>query len=99
MHRDLIIQMRLLGINTTMQPDIPLATTETTPPAGSAASTETVYASPGVTTNRKIGTGVFLALLAAFTIFVAAEQGANVLISTIIGFLFIAGFIGYLKIV
>lgn len=62
-------------------------------------SERTIYASPGVTTNRKIGTGLFLALLAAFTIFVAAEQGASVVISTIIGFLFIIGFIAYLKII
>ena len=60
---------------------------------------ERIYASPGVTTNRKIGTGIFLALVAAFTIFVSAEQGASVVISTIIGALFIGGFIAYLRIV
>ncbi len=81
-----------------MQSDIPLATPETALPT-EATSAETVYASPGVTTTRKIGTGIFLALVAAFTIFVAVEQGANVLVSTIIGALFIGGFIAYLKIV
>lgn len=79
-----------------------------TPPDASANSpamspadegARAIYASPGVTTNRKIGTGIFLALIAAFTIFVAAEQGASVIISTIIGALFIGGFIAYLRIV
>ena len=65
----------------------------------SMPTAEVVYASPGVTANRKVGTGIFLAMLAAFTIFVAAEQGASVVISTVIGALFIGGFIVYLRIV
>jgi len=81
-----------------MQPETPLAeASSVTLPATSEAVA--VYTSPGVTTNRKIGTGIFLALLAVFTIFVAAEQGAPVLVSTIIGVLFIGGFIAYLRIV
>ena len=63
------------------------------------ATKRRIYASPGVTLNRKLGTGIFLAILAAFTIFVAAEEGATVVVSTIIGFLFIIGFIAYLKII
>ncbi len=62
-------------------------------------ATPIIYTSPGVTMPRKIGTGIFLAVLAAFTIFVAAEQGASVIISTIIGFLFMLGFVLYLRIV
>ncbi|MBA3823134.1 MAG: hypothetical protein H0X24_04400 [Ktedonobacterales bacterium] len=80
------------------QPDLSMSLPEsTTDPATPAA--EAIYASPGVTTNRKVGTGIFLVLLAAFTIFVAAEQGVSVVVSTIIGALFIAGFIAYLRIV
>ncbi len=60
---------------------------------------EVIYASPGVTANRKIGTGIFLALVAAFTIVVAADQGASVIVSTIIGAAFILGFVLYLRIV
>ncbi len=82
-----------------MQPETPLAEQAVTPVAPAAPEAVAVYASPGVTTNRKIGTGIFLLLLAAFTIFVAAEQGASVVVSTIIGVLFIGGFIAYLRIV
>jgi hypothetical protein len=93
-----------------MPPETPTADTPPSPEASdadaplavvapAAPGALAVYASPGVTTNRKIGTGIFLALLAAFTIFVAAEQGASVILSTIIGALFIGGFIGYLRIV
>jgi len=58
-----------------------------------------VYASPGVTRGRKIGTGIFLALLGAFTVMVTAVEGVSILVSTIIAVLFITGFIFYLKIV
>lgn len=58
-----------------------------------------VFASPGVPTSRKIATGIFLAILGGFTLFVAAEQRASVLISTVIGAAFILGFIGYLRII
>jgi hypothetical protein len=84
--------------NRPMQPEMPLAETgSATSPA--ALQSVAVYTSPGVTTNRKIGTAIFLALLAAFTIFVAVEQGVPALGSTIIGVLFIGGFIAYLRIV
>lgn len=56
------------------------------------------FASPGVPTNRKVVTGIFLGVLALLTIGIALDQGASVLISTIIGALFILGFIGYLRI-
>jgi hypothetical protein len=93
-----------------MQPETPTADdmpiSETPDASATRPATHTadsgvlaVYASPGVTTNRKIGTGIFLALVAAFTIFVAVEQGASVIVSTIIGALFIGGFIAYLRIV
>ncbi len=64
-----------------------------------ASGGEAIYTSPGVTRNRKIGTGVFLALLCGFTLLVAYDQGASVIVSTIIAALFILGFVGYLKIV
>lgn len=81
------------------QPDISLPLPEGAAAPMTPAVTEAVYASPGVTNDRKVGTGIFLAILAAFTIFVAAEQGASVVVSTIIGALFIGGFIAYLRIV
>lgn len=56
------------------------------------------FASPGVPNNRKIATGLFLGVLALVTIGIALDQGASVLISTIIGAVFILGFIGYLRI-
>lgn len=58
-----------------------------------------VFASPGVPNSRKVGTALFLGVLGLFTIFVAVEQGASVVISTIIGLLFIAGFIFYLRVI
>jgi hypothetical protein len=56
------------------------------------------FASPGVPRNRKIGTGIFIALVGAFTLLVAADQKANVIISTVIALFFIGGFIFYLRI-
>lgn len=56
------------------------------------------FASPGVPRNRKIGTGIFIALVGAFTLLVAIDQKANVAVSTIIALLFIGGFIFYLRI-
>lgn len=69
-----------------------------TAPTVSAAA-PVLFTSPGVTQGRKLGTGVFLGVLGAFTVFVAAEQGASVVVSTIIGLAFIAGFVAYLRIV
>jgi hypothetical protein len=77
-----------------MQPDTTLS--HETPASPESA---VIYASPGVTTNRKIGTGIFIALLCAFTVFVAANEGASVWVSTIIAAVFILGFVGYLRIV
>lgn len=77
-----------------------LTLTSTDPAVIPAASdATTVYASPGVPTNRKIATGFFLALVGGFTLLVARAQGASVVVSTIIGLLFIGGFIAYLRVV
>ena len=78
-------------------PDVPDTLAPAMPTA--ASGDEQIFASPGVPRNRLIGTGIFLALLGCFTIAIAVDQGASVVVSTIIAFLFIGGFIAYLKII
>jgi hypothetical protein len=87
-----------------MQRDTDVLSPEPQPDDGMAYAPQVdhpqvIFASPGVPTSRRIGTGVFLGILAMFTIIVAADQGASVVTSTIIGAFFILGFILYLRIV
>jgi len=82
-----------------MNHDIAVSPATTAPTSSEAPVGRIVFASPGVTQRRKILTGVFLAAVCGFTIAVAVDQGASVIISTIIAGLFILGFIGYLKII
>lgn len=86
-------------IGTVTQQEAEDAAAATAPPSPISAPPERIFTSPGVTVNRKIGTGIFVGLLGLFTLFVAIEQGATVVVSTIIGVVFIGGFIGYLRVV
>lgn len=64
-----------------------------------AITAEEIFSSPGIPAIRKVGTGIFLSLVALFTLTVALDQGANVWVSTFIAVVFIGGFIYYLSIV
>jgi hypothetical protein len=66
------------------------------PPTGGEARE---WVSPGVSPSKRWLTGSFIALAAAFFIFVAAREGAAMWVSTIIGIVFIGCFIWYLRIV
>jgi hypothetical protein len=79
--------------------DISLPTNNDMAGDAHAEGERVIFASPGVTRGRKIGSGIFLALLCGFSIAVAIDQGASVVVSTIIAAIFILGFVGYLKII
>jgi hypothetical protein len=54
---------------------------------------------PGVPPVRRIITGIGVTAAAALFFFLALWQGATMLVSTIIGIVFIGGFVGYLRVV
>lgn len=57
------------------------------------------WVSPGVSMRKRIFTGIGVALVAALFCFIAFSEGAPALVSTVIGVIFIAGFVGYLRVV
>lgn len=57
------------------------------------------WASPGVSVRKRWLTGVGVALVAALFMFIALHEGASMLVSTIIGVVFIGCFVWYLRIV
>lgn len=54
---------------------------------------------PGVPRGRRILTGIGVTAAAAIFFFLALWQGATMLVSTLIGIVFIGGFVGYLRVV
>lgn len=70
--------------------------------ASSAASTtagEQVFIGPGVSRFKQVTTIVGIVVLTALVLWIAIHQGVSAIGSTIAAFLFIAGFIAYLRIV
>lgn len=57
------------------------------------------WVSPGVSLRKRIITGIGVALVAVLFFFIALHEGAPALVSTIIGAIFIAGFVGYLRVI
>ena len=57
------------------------------------------WVSPGVSVRKRILTGIGVALVAILFFFIAIHEGASALVSTIIGIIFIGGFVGYLRVV
>ena len=57
------------------------------------------WVSPGVSPVKRLVTGIGVALSAALLFFLAAWQGASMLVSTIIGVVFLGGFVYYLWVV
>src|SRR5437879_3953809 len=57
------------------------------------------WVSPGVSMSRRILTGIGVALAAAVFFVIALTQGAPMVVSTIIGVVFIGCFVWYLRIV
>ncbi len=74
--------------------------TDAAPDVGPRAPvTPREWVSPGVSMRKRIITGIGVALVAALFFFIALTEGATALVSTIIGVIFIGGFIGYLRVV
>jgi hypothetical protein len=57
------------------------------------------WISPGVSARKRWLTGIGVALAAVVFFWLALHEGANMLVSTLIGVIFIGGFIGYLRVV
>ncbi|HEU0027620.1 MAG TPA: hypothetical protein VFQ25_10940 [Ktedonobacterales bacterium] len=57
------------------------------------------WVSPGVSLRKRIVTGIGVALAATLFILIALYEQTSMLVSTIIGAIFILGFIGYLRVV
>lgn len=57
------------------------------------------WVSPGVSMSKRILTGIGVALAAAVFFLIALTQGAPMVVSTVIGVIFIGCFVWYLKIV
>jgi hypothetical protein len=68
-------------------------------PGGASNGTPLEWVSPGVSLRKRILTGLGVALIAALFIFIALYENASMLVSTLIGLLFIGCFIWYLRIV
>ena len=52
---------------------------------------------PGVSVRKRWLTGIGVAMASAVFFFIALWEGASMLVSTLIGIVFIGGFIGYLR--
>lgn len=57
------------------------------------------WVSPGVSVRKRWLTGIGVVLASALFFFIAQREGATMLVSTLIGIVFIAGFVGYLRVV
>ncbi|HZC06493.1 MAG TPA: hypothetical protein VE338_12725 [Ktedonobacterales bacterium] len=76
------------------------ATTDASVSVGPRAPvTPREWVSPGVSLRKRILTGIGVALVAILFFFIAVHEGASALVSTIIGVIFIGGFVGYLRVV
>ena len=62
-------------------------------------STALEWASPGVSLRKRILTGAGVALVATLFLFIAWYENASMLVSTLIGLVFIGCFIWYLRII
>lgn len=57
------------------------------------------WASPGVSRRKRWLTGIGVALAAVIFLAIGITQGTRMLVSTLLGIVFIGGFIGYLRVV
>lgn len=83
-------------------PDTPTPTDSPTK-ANAAASPKTIpareWVCPGVPPRRRLITTIGVVLAAALFFFLAIWQGATMWVSTLIGIVFIGGFVGYLIVI
>jgi hypothetical protein len=68
-------------------------------PESAPIATAREWASPGVSLRKRWLTGLGVAAASALFFFIALAEGASMLVSTLIGVIFIGGFIGYLRVV
>jgi hypothetical protein len=57
------------------------------------------WVSPGVSLRKRWLTGIGVLLASVLFFFIALSEGVTMLVSTLIGIIFIGGFIGYLRVV
>ncbi len=82
---------------------LPSPSQEATAPAESTGPRSPILArewvSPGVSLRKRILTGLGVAMAAGLFILIALYERTSMLVSTIIGAIFILGFVGYLRVV
>lgn len=76
--------------------DSALSDTSPTPVHGEHARE---WVSPGVSVRKRWLTGIGVAAASVLFFYIALAEGASMLVSTLIGIIFIGGFIGYLRVV
>ena len=69
------------------------------PPGSRAPLAAREWISPGVSLSKRIVTGLGVALVAGLFVLIALYEQTSMLVSTIIGAIFILGFVGYLRVV
>lgn len=67
--------------------------------AGSSTPAARQWVSPGVSPRKRVLTGLGVALASVVFFFIALSEGATMLVSTLIGIVFIGGFVGYLRVI
>ncbi len=75
------------------------ANTNVSPAQAQTAPDAREWVSPGVSLRKRWLTGIGVALASAVFFFIAHAEGATMLVSTLIGIVFIGGFIGYLRVI
>jgi hypothetical protein len=71
----------------------------TTPGVNSRVTETREFASPGLTPGRRYGTAIMLFVLGLFVVGVVFYSGGSLIVSAVLGFLLIAGFIWYLRMI
>lgn len=77
----------------------PRPASETDPQAPEPLGAPRIWVCRGIPLTRQILTAVGVVVAAAVFFFLARWQGGSMLVSTIIGVVFIAGFVGYLRVI
>lgn len=74
---------------------------EKLPPRASPAPSPTTHqwVSPGISPRKRVLTGIGVALASIIFFAIALSEGATMLVSTLIGIVFIGGFVGYLRVI
>ncbi len=77
----------------------PAAQPSTDGPVNEQVMAPIEFSSPGLTPGRRYGTAIMLLALGLFVIGVVFYEGRSLMVSAVLGFLLIAGFVWYLRMI